>query len=76
MAKGVSRRVRTAEARVRTLSVYLGYVVDNVALGQVFPGVLRFSLVNYIPPVLHYMEKLKKTDHLSLIFITGLHTKP
>jgi hypothetical protein len=27
--------------------------VDKVALGQVFPRVLRFSRVNFIPPVLH-----------------------
>jgi hypothetical protein len=48
------------------------FVVDKVALGQVFPRVLRFSLVSIIPPVLHYKEKLKK----KLIFITGLHNKP
>jgi hypothetical protein len=47
-------------------------VVDQVALGQVFPRVLRFSLVSFIPPVLHYKEKRKKL----IIFITGLHTKP
>jgi hypothetical protein len=35
-------------------SVHVGFVVDKVALGQVFPRVLRFSPVNYIPPVLHY----------------------
>jgi hypothetical protein len=34
-------------------SVHVGFVVDNVALGQVFPRVLRFSHVNFIPPVLH-----------------------
>jgi hypothetical protein len=35
-------------------SVHVGFVVDKVALGQVFPRVLRFSLVNFIPAVLHY----------------------
>jgi hypothetical protein len=35
-------------------SVYVGFVVDKVALGQVFPRVLRFSPVNIIPPVLRY----------------------
>jgi hypothetical protein len=50
----------------------VGFVVDKVALGQVFPGVLRFSLVNFIPRVLHYKEKGKKL----IIFITGLHNKP
>jgi hypothetical protein len=34
--------------------VHVGFVVDKVALGQVFPRVLRFSPVNFIPPVLHY----------------------
>jgi hypothetical protein len=37
--------------------VHVGFVVDKVALGQVFPRVLRFSPVNLIPPVLHYLEK-------------------
>jgi hypothetical protein len=43
-----------------------------VALGQVFPLVLRFFPVNFIPPVLYYSEKQKKI----IIFITGLHNKP
>jgi hypothetical protein len=41
-------------------SVHVGFVVDKVAMGQVFPRVLRFSPVNFIPPVLHYFEKDKK----------------
>jgi hypothetical protein len=32
-------------------------VVDEVALGQVFLRVLRFSPVSFIPLVLHYLEK-------------------
>jgi hypothetical protein len=51
----------------------VGFVVDKAALGLVFPRVLRFSPVNFIPPVLHYREKRKKTV---IIFITGLHNKP
>ena len=51
-------------------SVYVGFVVDKVALGQVFPLVLRFSPVNFISPVLHYTKKKL------IIFITGLHNKP
>jgi hypothetical protein len=35
-------------------SVHVGFVVDKVARGQVFLRVLRFSPVNFIPPVLHY----------------------
>jgi hypothetical protein len=38
-------------------SVHVGFVVDIVALGQVFPPVLDFSPVNFIPPMLHYLEK-------------------
>jgi hypothetical protein len=48
-------------------------MVDKVALGQVFPRVLRFSPVNFIPPVFHYLEKRKKK---LIIFIIGLHNKP
>jgi hypothetical protein len=50
----------------------VGFVSDKVALGQVFPRVFRVSLVNFIPPVLHYTERRKKL----IIFITGLHNKP
>jgi hypothetical protein len=52
----------------------VGFVVDKVALEQVFPRVLRFSPVNFIPPVLHYMEK--KNGKNLIIFITGLNNKP
>jgi hypothetical protein len=41
-------------------SVHVGFVVNKVALGQVFPRVIRFSPVNFIPPVLQYLEKMKK----------------
>jgi hypothetical protein len=40
-------------------SIHVGFVVDKVALGQVFPRVIRFSPVNFIPPVLYYKEKRK-----------------
>jgi hypothetical protein len=49
----------------------VGFVVDEVALGQILPRVLRFFPVNFIPPVLHYTEKNE-----NMIFITGLHNKP
>jgi hypothetical protein len=45
-------------------SLYVGFVVDRVALGQVSPRVLRFSPVNFIPPVLHYLKKWKKKTDL------------
>jgi hypothetical protein len=53
-------------------SVHVGFVVDKVALGQVFHPVLRFSPVNFIPPVLHYLEKWKKLIIFLFIFITSV----
>jgi hypothetical protein len=50
-------------------SIHVGFVVDQVALGEVFVRLFRFSSVIFIPLVLHYREKL-------LVFITGLHNKP
>jgi hypothetical protein len=47
-------------------SFHVGFLVDKVALGQVFLRILRFSRVNFISPVLNYLEKMKKTYHLSL----------
>jgi hypothetical protein len=42
-------------------SVHVGFIMDKVALGQVFSSqVLSFSPVNFIPLVLHYMEKWEK----------------
>jgi hypothetical protein len=49
--------------------VYVEFVGDKVAPGHVFPQLLRFSPVSFIPPLFHYTEKL-------IIFITGLHNKP
>jgi hypothetical protein len=53
----------------------VGFVVDKVALGQVFPEFFSF------PPSISFHRcsitwKNEKFDHLSLIFITGLHNKP
>jgi hypothetical protein len=46
----VSCRPFTAGARVRAGSIYVGFIVDKVALRQVFIRVLRSSTVNIIPP--------------------------
>jgi hypothetical protein len=62
MAQAVSHRPPTAEAAFDPGSVLVGFVVYKVALGQVFPRVLRFSPVNFIPPVLHYTEKGKQSN--------------
>ena len=43
-------------------SVHVEFMVDKVALGQVFLRVLRFSPISVIPPVLHYTEKRKKNN--------------
>jgi hypothetical protein len=43
MAQVVSRRPVTAEARVRAGSIHVGFVVDKMALGQVFLRVRLFS---------------------------------
>jgi hypothetical protein len=48
MAQAVSRRPLTAESRVRA-RVNVEFVVDKVALGQVFFHVLRFFSVSIIP---------------------------
>jgi hypothetical protein len=50
MAQAVSRWLLFAENWVRAQSVNVGFVVDKVALGQDFLGVIRVSLVNIIPP--------------------------
>jgi hypothetical protein len=47
-------RSLTAEARVRT-RVNVGFVVDKVALGQVFHLVIRFPPVKTIPPWLYIL---------------------
>jgi hypothetical protein len=41
-------------------TVYVGFVVDKVALGLLFPKYFSFSRVTFIPLVFHYWEKNKK----------------
>jgi hypothetical protein len=53
----------------------VGFVVDKVALGQVFPRVLRFFPVHFIPPVLQLLGKGQKII-IIVIFIIGLHNNP
>jgi hypothetical protein len=47
------RRLVAGLSPRRPASVHVGFVVDKVALGQVFLRVLRIFPVNFIPPVLH-----------------------
>jgi hypothetical protein len=48
MVQAVGRQPLTATAWVRAWVNPVGFVVDKVALGQVFLRVLRFSLVNIV----------------------------
>jgi hypothetical protein len=50
----VSRWPPTAEARVRSRVSPCGICGGQSGTGTGFPRVLRFSLVNFITPVLHY----------------------
>jgi hypothetical protein len=54
-------------------SVYVGFVVEKMALGQVFPLVLRFSPLSFIPPVLHYTGKRKNELSLSQGYTISLN---
>jgi hypothetical protein len=49
IAQTVSRRLLTATARVRAQSGNVGFVVDKMALGNVFLRVLQFPLPSIIP---------------------------
>jgi hypothetical protein len=60
MAQAVSRRLLTVAAWVRAQVNPLGFVVDEVALGQVFLRVFRFYPVNIIPPWAPLFRKFKK----------------
>jgi branched-subunit amino acid transport protein len=48
MAQAVRRRPLTVEAGFVPGSIHVEFLVDKVALGQVFLRVLRFSPVNII----------------------------
>jgi len=53
MAQGVDVRPVNAAAWLQAQSADLGFVVEKVAVGQVFVQLLSFSLVSIIPLVLH-----------------------
>jgi hypothetical protein len=70
MAQAVSRRPLTAAARVRAQVNPVGFVMDKVALGQVFLRVLRFSPANIIPPWASHFRKWK------IIALSLTHSHP
>jgi hypothetical protein len=77
MAQAVSRRPPTAEARVRSRSVHVGFMVDKVALGQVPPPPEYFDFPLSIS--FHRCSISWKNEKIIIflfIFITGLHNKP
>ena len=53
MAPDGCHRPFTAKAAFDSRSVHVRFVANKVALGQVFLGVLRFSSVSIMPPMLH-----------------------
>jgi hypothetical protein len=53
MAQEVSFRPITAETQLRSQASTWKFVIDKVALGQVFPQSASISLVSTIPPMLH-----------------------
>jgi hypothetical protein len=57
MAQAVSRRPLTAEVRVHSRVSPCVICGGQSGTGTGFSPVLRFSPVNFIPPVLHYSEK-------------------
>jgi hypothetical protein len=64
MAQAVSRRPLTTEARVRSRVSPRGIRGGQSDSGTGLPEYFGFPPVNFIPPVLHYTEKRKKTNHL------------
>jgi hypothetical protein len=53
VAQAVRRRLFTATHELAPSSVHVEFVMDKVALGQVFLRFLRFYPVKIIPPLLH-----------------------
>jgi hypothetical protein len=67
LTQAVSGWPLTAAARIRAQVNPVGFVVDKVAVGQVFLRVLRFSPVNIIPPWAPLFRKFKKIFFHSFI---------
>jgi hypothetical protein len=72
MAQVVSRRPFTAGPGFAPGSTHVGFVVDKVALGQVFLRVLRFSRQYIIPPSL---SKLISSGESVICWHKGWHPR-
>jgi hypothetical protein len=46
--------------------VHVGFVVDKVAMGQVFLQVLRYSPVSIVPPLLHIPSLSTNNEYITL----------
>jgi hypothetical protein len=53
MAQAVSQQTLTTEAWFHSQAVHVGYMLNKMALGQVFLQVRRPSRVSVIPPAIH-----------------------
>jgi hypothetical protein len=76
MAQAVSRRPLTAATRVRARVNPVGFVVDKVALGQVFLRVLQFSPVSIIPPWPPHFRKFKNIILSLILSHPGKNNRP
>jgi hypothetical protein len=74
MTQAVSRRPLTAPAQVRAWVNPVGFVVDKVALGQVFLQVLQFSPVSIIPPWAPHFRKFKNSSFIHSLIHSHLGT--
>ena len=61
LAQAVSRRLGTVEAPVQSQAIRVEFVVDEVALRQVFHRILRFSSVSIVAPMLHTHSSITGT---------------
>jgi hypothetical protein len=74
MAQAVSRQSVTANARVRSRSDHVRFVVDKVALGQPLLWVLQFSPVTIIPPRFYILISYPRNENGPLVAAVQKHS--